>query len=111
MAKSEIAKLAETIAWFEDSLKKLNEESKELSSDLVQLADSLGREIRQTSKFLSDESVKKLEEAYKESVKKLEEAYKEKEKEELENSEKMGKENYDKAVKEVFDQIKKIVSG
>lgn len=100
MAKSEIVKLADTVAWFEDSLKKLNEESKELSSNIVQLADSLGRELRQTSKILLDESVKK-----------LEDAYKEKEKEDLERSEKLGKENYDKAIKEVFEQIKKIVSG
>ncbi|MFP3143994.1 MAG: hypothetical protein RXQ93_03115 [Caldisphaera sp.] len=111
MAKSEIVKLADTVAWFEDSLKKLNEESKELSSNIVQLADSLGRELRQTSKILLDESVKKLEDAYNESVKKLEDAYKEKEKEDLERSEKLGKENYDKAIKEVFEQIKKIVSG
>ncbi len=111
MSKSEISKLAETVAWFEESLKKLNNESKELSSSIVQLADDLGKQIRLESKNLLDESVKKLEEAYKESVKKLEEAYKEKEKEELEKTEKLGKENYDKGVEEVFEQIKKIIEG
>ncbi|MDP8003008.1 MAG: hypothetical protein ACP5I6_07240 [Caldisphaera sp.] len=111
MVKSDVAKLADAVNWLEESLKELSNESREKSSQLVSLADDLGKQILEESKKYLNKAINEMDNSYKQSIEIMKDEYSKKEKEELLLTEKLGNENYNAAVKEVIDQIKKLVSG
>lgn len=111
MSKGGVSRLAEAVSWFEGELKRLYDEAVSKSNDLVRFGDDMARELREDIEAVLASIIADL----REEALKVEEAlrveFERRLDEELKSIEARSTARFEKAVRDVFEEVKRMAQG